>query len=205
MRTDTIKDLSAKAQAEHALQEHIDRIGIEFYSRWKECRLEEFADITSAKRIFYSEYVPKGVPFYRSKEVIDKYNKREVVTELFISERRFDEIKSKFGAPEKDDILLTSVGTLGIPYLVTENDRFYFKDGNLTWFRKIDNKIVNIKYFYIWLQSIIGKQRLDEVSIGSTQQALTISGLKGIKISLPSLKERHYSVAGNIAIRRVAS
>ncbi len=157
---------------------------------WKEYKVGHLADITSAKRIFYSEYVPNGVPFFRSKEVIDKYNKREVVTELFITEERFADIKGKFGVPVADDILLTSVGTLGIPYLVKENDRFYFKDGNLTWFRNFEKSQINVQYFFIWLQSKIGKSKLDEITIGSTQPALTISGLKEIEILLPSLPEQ---------------
>ncbi|MDR1897229.1 MAG: restriction endonuclease subunit S, partial [Prevotellaceae bacterium] len=86
-------------------------------SEWRECKLGDVAEITSAKRIFYSEYVPKGIPFYRSKEIIDKYHNREIQTELFISELKYNEIKNKFGIPLKDDILLTSVGTIGIPYL----------------------------------------------------------------------------------------
>jgi type I restriction enzyme S subunit len=172
------------------LKDHINRIGIELYSRWKEYKLSELADITSSKRIFYAEYVNEGVPFYRSKEIINKYNKQEIQTELFITENKFKEIKSKFGVPVKDDILLTSVGTLGIPYLVTENDYFYFKDGNLTWFRKIDKSKVVVSYFYIWLQSRIGKQKLDEIAIGSTQPALTIAGLKSIEILLPNLEEQ---------------
>jgi type I restriction enzyme S subunit len=172
------------------LKDHINRIGIELYSRWKEYKLSELADITSSKRIFYAEYVNEGVPFYRSKEIINKYNKQEIQTELFITEKKFKEIKSKFGVPVKDDILLTSVGTLGIPYLVTENDYFYFKDGNLTWFRKIDKSKVDVSYFYIWLQSRIGKQKLDEIAIGSTQPALTIAGLKSIEILLPDLIEQ---------------
>jgi len=157
---------------------------------WKEYKLGDIADITSSKRVFYSEYVAEGVPFYRSKEVIDKFNKRNVQTELFISEERFKAIKEKFGAPEKDEILLTSVGTLGIPYLINEKDRFYFKDGNLTWFRKLDKDTVNAKYLFLWLQSKIGQQKLNEVTIGSTQPALTIAGLKEIEIELPDLPEQ---------------
>jgi len=159
-------------------------------SEWKEYKLGELAEITSAKRIFYSEYVPQGVPFYRSKEVIDKFLKREVQTELFISEEKFTTIKDKFGVPEKDDILLTSVGTLGVPYLVRDKDRFYFKDGNLTWFRNIDKNTIDVQYLFIWLQSIIGKQKLDEITIGSTQSALTIQGLKSVSILLPELKKQ---------------
>ena len=159
-------------------------------SEWKEYKLGDLAEITSSKRIFYSEYVPKGIPFYRSKEIIDLYNKREVATELFISENRFKEISEKFGAPKEDDILLTSVGSLGIPYKVKPNDKFYFKDGNLTWFRNIDKNKLLPDYLMYWLTSNIGKQKLDEIAIGSTQAALTINGLKTIWIELPSINEQ---------------
>jgi len=157
---------------------------------WKEYKLGDVANITSAKRIFYSEYVEDGVPFYRSKEIIDKFNKRDVQTELFISHERFQAIQKQFGIPQKDDILLTSVGTLGVPYLVKEKEIFYFKDGNLTWLRGINKDKVDPQYLFVWLQSKVGQQKLYEITIGSTQPALTISGLKEIEISLPSLPEQ---------------
>jgi len=156
-------------------------------TEWKEYKLGEVAEITSSKRIFYSEYVPNGVPFYRSKEIIDLYNKRDVSTELFISEKRFKEISEKFGAPKEDDILLTSVGSLGIPYKVKPNDRFYFKDGNLTWFKDIDKEKLLPDYLMYWLSTGVGKQKLEEITIGSTQAAFTISGLKTIIIEIPSI------------------
>jgi len=159
-------------------------------SEWKEYKLGEIAEITSSKRIFYSEYVPSGVPFYRSKEIIDLYNKRDVATELYISQERYNEIKDKFGVPQKDDVLLTSVGSLGVPYKVKDDDHFYFKDGNLTWFKDINTDIILPDYFVFWLTSSIGKQKLDEITIGSTQAALTISGLKTIDIALPPLDEQ---------------
>ena len=159
-------------------------------TEWKEYKLGEIAEITSSKRIFYSEYVSGGVPFYRSKEIIDLYNKRNVATELYISLERYNEIKDKFGVPQKDDILLTSVGSLGIPYKVKDEDYFYFKDGNLTWFKDINIYIIYPDYFVFWLTSCIGKQKLDEITIGSTQAALTISGLKTVVIELPPLPEQ---------------
>ena len=159
-------------------------------TEWKEYKLGEIAEITSSKRIFYSEYVSGGVPFYRSKEIIDLYNKRNVATELYISLERYNEIKDKFGVPQKDDILLTSVGSLGIPYKVKDEDFFYFKDGNLTWFKDININIIYPDYFVFWLTSCIGKQKLDEITIGSTQAALTISGLKTVVIELPPLTEQ---------------
>ena len=85
------------------------------------------------------------------------------------------------------------MGTLGIPYLVKENERFYFKDGNLTWFRKFNG--INNEFLYYWIQSPSGKGQITKHIIGSSQQALTIDGLKKIETSLPSLKEQEQIVS----------
>ncbi|OBY11864.1 restriction endonuclease subunit S [Clostridium paraputrificum] len=150
--------------------------------RWKISELGDICDISSSKRIFMKEYVDEGVPFFRSKEIIEKSRGNSITTELFISRDKYDEIKIKFGVPLKNDILLTSVGTLGIPYLV-EDEEFYFKDGNLTWLK--DFKQYFNFYVYYFLTSRIGKKSIDEITIGSTQKALTISSLKKIKIIKP--------------------
>jgi type I restriction enzyme S subunit len=157
---------------------------------WKECKLGDVAEITSSKRIYYSEYVANGVPFFRSKEIIERFNKQNTSTELFIKRERYEEVKSKFGAPQEGDILLTSVGTLGIPYLVRKEDEFYFKDGNLIWFRNIDLRATDRRFLYFWITSVVGQQKFYEASIGSTQPALTIVGIKNIDILLPSLPEQ---------------
>lgn len=150
---------------------------------WEEKPLGELLTITSSKRIFYSEYVTTGIPFYRSKEIIELHNTGNTKSELCITENRFHEIQEKFGIPIENDILLTSVGTLGIPYRVKKNDKFYFKDGNLTWFK--DFAVIPSIVIYCWLKSSIGKEHLDSITIGSTQAALTINGLKQIKLTIP--------------------
>jgi len=160
----------------------------EIPEKWELMTFGELADITSSKRIFASEYLSDGVPFYRGKEIIEKNIGNFVSTELFISEEKYQEIKNKFGVPKENDILLTSVGTLGVPYRVTEDDKFYFKDGNVTWFRNLDN--ITSKFLFHWLNSDYGKRKLIEKSIGSTQQALTIVALKSIQIALPPIEER---------------
>ncbi|MDT3694980.1 MAG: restriction endonuclease subunit S [Ignavibacterium sp.] len=150
---------------------------------WEEKTLGEILTITSSKRIYYSEYVSFGVPFYRSKEIIELHNAGSTDSELFISEERFNEIQEKFGAPREGDILMTSVGTLGVTYRVRKDDKFYFKDGNLTWFK--DFKLLPSSIIYLWLNSIIGKEQLASITIGSTQEALTIVGLKSISFKVP--------------------
>jgi type I restriction enzyme S subunit len=125
------------------------------------------------------------VPFYRSKEIIELHNTGQTKGELYISEDRYNEIVDKFGPVVSGDILLTSVGTLGIPYRVNQDDRFYFKDGNLTWFKDF-TKLPSLIILY-WLKSDIGKEELDAIAIGSTQAALTINSLKSIQLALPPI------------------
>lgn len=150
---------------------------------WEEKKLGELLTITSSKRIFYSEYVSSGVPFYRSKEIIELRNTGSTNSELYIPNERFDEINNKFGSPKEGDILMTSVGTLGVAYRVRKTDKFYFKDGNLTWFK--DFKGLPSSIVYLWLISKIGQEELAAITIGSTQEALTIEGLKSISFKIP--------------------
>lgn len=157
-------------------------------NNWKKCKLGDVAEITSSKRIFLADYVKEGVPFYRSKEIIERSSGRSITTPLFISEEKYEQIINKYGAPIAGDLLLTSVGTLGIPYRVSPTDKFYFKDGNLTWFRKLNNILCD--YLYYFFLSPIGKEKLAFIAIGSTQKALTINALQGVTLSLPPLDEQ---------------
>jgi len=153
--------------------------------KFEQIQLGEICNISSSKRIFAKEYEKKGIPFYRGKEIIEKYNGKAVSNELYISRERYEEIKERYGTPQKGDILLTSVGTLGIPWLVDE-DEFYFKDGNLTWLSV--KKDIESTYLYWWLISPEAKNQINAKSIGSTQKALTIDTLNKFVISLPSLE-----------------
>lgn len=157
---------------------------------WAVKSLGDVLEITSSKRIFMSEYVDVGVPFYRGKEIIEKANgNRDISTPLFISEKRFSEITEKFGAPKEGDILMSSVGTLGVSYQVGKDEKFYFKDGNLTWFRNYGDGVCP-EYIQYWLKSPAGQRSILSGAIGSTQPALTIDGLKKILLAIPTVGEQ---------------
>ena len=150
-------------------------------------KLSEFCDITSSKRIFASEYVEQGVPFYRGKEIIEFFSGAlKVSTDLFISNEKYSEIKKKFDIPKVGDLLLTSVGTLGIPYIVKDDKAFYFKDGNLTWFRNFNG--LDSCFLYYWLISPMGKEQLSKATIGSSQSAYTIKLLSSLDIKVPEIE-----------------
>ena len=150
----------------------------------KKVRIKDYCEITSSKRIFANEYLSSGVPFYRGKEISAKQkSSSEINDPIFISHNKYLEIKSEYGVPSQGDILLTSVGTIGNPYLVKENEEFYFKDGNLTWFRNF--KDLNSRWLYYWLLSPQGKSELNKCTIGASQRAYTINLLEGLEIELP--------------------
>ena len=151
---------------------------------WQNVRLGEVCDITSSKRIFKSEYTSFGVPFYRTKEIVELSHGKTVSTELFISNERYNDIKNSFDVPNNGDVLLSAVGTIGVSWVVDDRT-FYFKDGNLLWLKKITS---DSKYLKYTLDFHFAEH---EIRNGSTYNALTIESLKKIFISLPPLAEQH--------------
>ncbi|MCO7578853.1 MULTISPECIES: restriction endonuclease subunit S [Pseudomonas chlororaphis group] len=156
-------------------------------SEWRGFKVGDLCTVTSSKRIFAHDYVDDGIPFYASKDVIDKALGLFSGATVYISKDRFYEVSRKFGYPLAGDLLLSSVGNrAGISYVVREEGEFYFKDGNITWFK--DFSLLNSSFFYYWLKSEFGQSALKSIMIGSAQKALTISGLLGLEIKVPSLK-----------------
>jgi len=159
-------------------------------NNWKTYKLGDIAKIGSSKRIFKADYVDTGIPFYRSKEIIQKSFGQEIDEILYIDEAKYIKIKEKFGAPISGDILLSAVGNRsGIPYLVNNDGEFYFKDGNLMWFRDFQN-YVDSSFLVYWFKSSVGQHYLNSTMIGSAQKALTIESVKNIEISVPKIFEQ---------------
>ena len=184
---------TAKANAEKNLQNaralfesHLDAVFTKRGKGWVEKRLEELGTITSSKRIFKSEYVTSGVPFYRTKEIKELANGQEITTELFISEARYKEIKANFGVPKQGDILLTAIGTIGEIYVVEGDDDFYFKDGNVLWLKEFTT--INPQFLKYVLVSFV--ESLNKIAHGSAYSALPIQRLNAHKIFVPSPAEQ---------------
>jgi type I restriction enzyme S subunit len=166
---------------------------------WEVSQLSSLCQITSSKRIFESEYKKEGVPFYRAGEIKQKKEGVTIKELLYISEDKFLKISKSFGHPLSGDILLTAVGSLlGDSYLV-ENETFYFKDGNVIWFRRFVTEGCNL-YLYEYLQSENFRELLAEIKIGSGQSAITIQSLNEKRIVKPNdnLFKKYNTVSSSI-------
>ena len=153
-------------------------------------KLSDLYDIGSSKRVFQSEWRKSGVPFYRAREIaklsIDGY----VDNELFIDEDLYLEYIDKYGKPEAGDVMVTGVGTLGVCYVVKQEDRFYFKDGNILWFKQKAKDRILPEYLVKAFDSKDVKEFIDKNSSGTTVGTFTIQTAKKMEISLPSIEEQ---------------
>ncbi len=144
-------------------------------------KLGEIAEITSSRRIFKDEYVTSGIPFYRTKEIKELSQGLKPAVELFIPISRYEEIKKNNDLPKTNDILISAVGTIGVSYVIRDNEPFYFKDGNLVW---IKNPQINSYFLHYFFENKVRFSNSIDTS-GSAYNALTIEKLKNFNITFP--------------------
>jgi hypothetical protein len=154
---------------------------------WIPLKLSDIAELTSSKRIFEGDYVQNGIPFYRGQEISQLLNREKLIVKCYISEGKYNFLKNRFGAPQRGDILITAVGTLGNAFLIDTDSPFYIKDGNLIWLRKVKPTVIGP---YLIKQLEWHKDKIIEGAIGSSQKALTIVVLKKLEVPIPSIKEQ---------------
>lgn len=153
---------------------------------WGLKKLCEVCEVTSSKRIYQSEQTKSGVPFYRISDFVQLIRNEMVSPELYISHEKYNELKSKNLVPCKNDILITSRGTLGLCYVIKRNDCFYFQDGMITWLKNIKEGLSSTFLSYIFRTSFL-KRQMQKIQNGSTVSYLSISMIKGLDIIIPPL------------------
>lgn len=153
---------------------------------WGLKKLCEVCEVTSSKRIYQSEQTKSGVPFYRISDFARLIRNEAIFPELYISHEKYNELKSKNLVPCKNDILITSRGTLGLCYVIRGNDCFYFQDGMITWLKNIKEGLSSTFLSYIFKTSFL-KRQMQKAQNGSTVSYLSISMIKGLDIIIPPL------------------
>ena len=157
------------------------------YESWKSAadktKLESLCWIGSSKRVHKDDYVDNGVPFFRTKEIVELSRGDQPSTELFISPEQFKQINEKNGAPLPGDLLITAVGTIGTIWVVDQREDFYFKDGNLLWLKPKKANSVYLKYL---LEELIASD-MGQLTGGTAYKALTIVRLSKMEIVVPPL------------------
>ena len=164
-----------------------DEIPFEIPETWKWVKCGDILNIVSAKRVHQSDWQNKGIPFYRAREISKLSKFGTVDNDLFISEELFNSL-SVYGLPEKNDLMVSAVGTLGKTYIVKENDIFYYKDASVLCFKNYAQ--INAMFLKYAMDSSLMKNQIEANSRGTTVGTLTIVRTSNYIIPLPPLDEQ---------------
>ena len=160
-----------------------------FYtSSWEQRKLGDMMNVTSVKRIHQSDWTDSGVRFLRARDIVAAAKNEEPDDYLYISKEKYEEYSALSGKVDVSDLLVTGVGTIGVPYLVRNLEPLYFKDGNIIWFQnsdKIDGKFLFYSFSAEQIQGFVN----ESAGIG-TVGTYTIESGKKTPISLPNQIER---------------
>ena len=145
-------------------------------------------DVGSVKRIHQSDWTNSGVRFLRARDIVAEYNGEKPDDLLYISKEKYNQYSKESGKVKINDLLVTGVGTIGVPMQITSSQPIYFKDGNIIWFK--NNNYLNGAFFYYSFSGLTIQDFIkNEAGIG-TVGTYTISSGKRTPISIPTKQEQ---------------
>ena len=140
-------------------------------------------DVGSVKRIHQSDWKTEGVRFLRARDIVS-FSKNEKPSDLlYIDNSKYNECSKISGKVQKGDLLVTGVGSIGVPMLIKSNDPIYFKDGNIIWFK--NNNSLNGNFFYYSFTSNKIQNFIRKSSGAGTVGTYTIDNGKKTPILIP--------------------
>ena len=150
-------------------------------------------EVTSSRRVHKADWKESGIPFYRTRELVKLSENGYVDNELFISDELYERLVAKYGKPKMGDILISGVGTIGVPYIVKSDTSFYFKDGNIIWFQC--KGVCLPEYIFYLYKSDFMDNLIHDMSAGTTVDTYTIINANRTMFPLPPLAEQNRIVS----------
>lgn len=154
---------------------------------WEQRKVGTFASVLSASRVHKDEWRTEGVPFYRSSDVVSAFKGNDN-ERAFISTELYEELIKSSGRLEKGDILITGGGSIGIPYIVPNDEPLYSKDADLIWIKKSTEH--DSQYLYAYFTSQVFREYISSISHVGTIAHYTIEQVKDTPVLLPSVAEQ---------------
>lgn len=158
-----------------------------FSDDWKQYYIGDLTRVCSGARVHKDEWTSSGVPFFRSSDVVSTYKGNEN-TKAYISFSLFEKLIQSTGRLEKGDLLVTGGGSIGIPYLVPNNEPLYSKDADLIWIKKSPK--IDSKFLYTFFATDYFRKYIESISHIGTIAHYTIEQVKATPVCLPSLSEQ---------------
>lgn len=158
-----------------------------FSGDWEQFTIGALTRVCSGARVHKDEWTSSGVPFFRTSDVVSTYKGNEN-TKAYISFTLFEKLIQSTGRLEKGDLLVTGGGSIGIPYLVPNNEPLYSKDADLIWIKKSPK--IDSKFLYTFFATDYFRKFIESISHIGTIAHYTIEQVKATPVCLPSLSEQ---------------
>jgi len=169
---------------EPALVEHIDRVGIEFYSRWKMYKLGDLCTDINYGYTASANENPVGPKFLRITDIVPQRVNWESVPFCEISKSDF--IKNKL---EKGDIVIARTGaTTGYNYMFNDNVEAVFASYLIRY--RINQQIALPEFINYSLKSEFWKGFVEGIMSGSAQPGANAKMFAEFELKLPPLFEQ---------------
>lgn len=146
-------------------------------------KLGDVANVGSSHRVFTTEFVKKGIPFYRGTEIGELANGNKPTEPFYISEEHYNRLVYNDTKPQVGDLLLPSICNKGQVWMVDTDEPFYYKDGRVLCISP-DREIFDTKYleYFMKAKTLVEYPKLGS---GSTFAEFKIFLLKDIDVLIP--------------------
>ena len=148
-------------------------------------KLGSVSEVGSSHRVFTTEFVEQGVPFYRGTEIGMLANGQQPEEPFYISEEHYNRLTEHDSKPKIGDLLMPSICNKGQVWMVDTDTPFYYKDGRVLSISP-NQKIYNSKYLQYFKRekTIVEYPKLGS---GSTFAEFKIFLLKDIDVLTPPI------------------
>ena len=148
-------------------------------------KLGSVSEVGSSHRVFTTEFVEQGVPFYRGTEIGMLANGQQPEEPFYISEEHYNRLTEHDSKPKIGDLLMPSICNKGQVWMVDTDTPFYYKDGRVLSISP-NQKIYNSKYLQYFMRekTIVEYPKLGS---GSTFAEFKIFLLKDIDVLTPPI------------------
>ena len=164
-----------------------------FTDPWEQRKLGELMGVTSVRRVRQEDWTDEGVRFLRARDLVAFAKNEAIEDPLFISDEMYREYSAQSGKAVVGDLLVTGVGTIGVPWLVTSENPVYFKDGNIIWFK--NQNAIDGEFFYHSFTAHAIQSFIKEAAGIGTVGTYTIETGKKTPIWLPLEQEQRQIAA----------
>lgn len=141
--------------------------------------LGSLANIKDGARVPNEYWKSEGIPYIRAKDLNDGMAN----VELYLTHEKYEEYRSKTGAPVSGDLIFVTGGNIGLSMFKSDNSPLYVQGGAILTVKTSESKLLDGKFLHYYLQTNACKRYIETHSVGGTIKHFTVA--PSLKLPIP--------------------